>query len=571
MSINGDRKSSAEALTLPEALVILLFVVLGLIVRAWALWQRGVVDFDQTYYYILGRNLLSGGGYTLNGLPHTAFGPLYPLFTGIAGLVTSGIHAATSSVTAVMGTLVVVPVWLLARDIYGRRAGLLAAGAGAVWPALFFFSARAMGAGAKMYGGSEPTYATLVISGILCLWLFARRGGTWRAGAGGFFLGAASLVRSEGPLLFAFLLAWVILDGLFTKRLFERRHIAGLLAAVLVMAAVHVPFLVHVRRWSGSWSLGAKLESNIRIRQAMWDWAVNGRPQAFVRINYALDESGTQMADPYWGLTRDHLVQAGEQGVPAGSLALVLTAEKRWLPVWLGRLVGGRLSIVPWYLAAVIGLGVLTGPRESVVLRWWCLVAAVLFSSLLVAVSLFVFARHLVVLAPLLAVAAGRGLVSLQEGAAALSKRLMPRCASCCDAAGAAAAGVVLVAMLLHGVEINLAGNRPANVDNGLSNQAAERVLAERLGEVLPAGSTFMCLKPWVALWGGFEWRVVPIAPPGRIVTYAAANGIDYALLEDRLLDASGRLGELSSYHIGTFHYNENYHLFDLRKARAGH
>ena len=63
-------------------------VLIAAALRAYALYIRGALDYDETYYYILGHNLFAGKGYTLNGLPHTAFPPLYPIFVGLAGLFT---------------------------------------------------------------------------------------------------------------------------------------------------------------------------------------------------------------------------------------------------------------------------------------------------------------------------------------------------------------------------------------------------------------------------------------------------------------------------------------------------
>jgi len=544
--------------------------LLALAVRAWALHARGVVDFDETCYYILGRNLISGGGYRLNGLPHTAFPPLYPLLVGISSIFVRGIRAAASSVSAVTGALVVVPVWFLARDIHGRRAALFAALAAAVWPALFFFSALGVPVGVKMYAGSEPTYTTLAAAGGAFLWFFARRGGLRRAAAGGLFFGLASLVRSEGPVLFAFLFAWLVIDGLLTRKLLKRRHLAGVIAAAVCMAAAYAPFLIHVRAVSGRWSLGAKLANNARIREAMWEWAVHDRPAAFARIHYALDESGERMADPYWGVTGRHGAGEGGSGGVATGLALIGSAQKRWAPVWLKALFGGARSIVPWFLVIVIGLGVLRPPWNALRVRWWMFAGAALFSSLLIGISLFVFTRHLVVLAPLFAVAAGKGLESLANVGGAVFARLAPQGTAASDAAGVTLAGAVLALMLVHGVEINLAGNRAAGVDNALGNQAAERECACRLGEVLPGGSTLMCLKPWMAMWGGFRWRVPPVAPPGRMVKYAKANAVDFVLLEPRMLYPSGEMGALRDYHMGTFDFNGPYLLFDLRGGARG-
>ena len=554
-----------------ETLVIAASAVIALLVRVWALQRRGIVDFDECYYYLLGRNLISGNGYTLNGLPHTAFPPLYPLLVGVAGAFTSSVRLATSAVSAIAGALVVVPVWFLARDVHGRCAALFAALAAAVWPGLFFFSALGVPAGEKMYAGSEPTYVTLVVSGATCLWLFARHGGFARAATAGLFFGLASLARSEGPVLFAFLFAWLVLDGTLTRRLFKARHAAGAALALVIMAAAYSPFLLYNRAVTGRWEAGAKLANNVRIRNAMWEWAVQDRPLAFARIHYQLDDEGARMADAYWGVTDERGTDTGGDGSFASGLAMIATAQKRWVPVWLRALYGGWRALVPWYLLAAIGLGVLTPPWGAVQLRWWLFFSAALASSLLIGVSLFVFARHLAVLAPLFAVAAGKGLESLARLAGVVAGRLKGTRAAV-PTAGVILSGAILALMVVHGVELNLGGNRPTGVDNELGNQRAEKELAARLSEVLPAGSELMCLKPWVAVWGGFEWRVAPVAPQGRIAAYATANKIDFAILEPRMLGPSGGIEPLSKYHVGAFEFNGTYHLYDFRSTRdVGH
>lgn len=105
MSKEAQIPNDSNAAGRAEAMVIVAATLLALVLRVWALHARGVLDYDETYYYILGRNLLTGRGYTLNGLPHTAFPPLYPILTGLSSLVWPAVRWSTSSVSAVAGAL----------------------------------------------------------------------------------------------------------------------------------------------------------------------------------------------------------------------------------------------------------------------------------------------------------------------------------------------------------------------------------------------------------------------------------------------------------------------------------
>ncbi|MFH0911094.1 MAG: hypothetical protein V1918_06290, partial [Planctomycetota bacterium] len=92
-----------------DATILFLVLAVSFGVRAWALYRRDALD-GETSYYILGHNLFSGNGYTLNGLPNAAFAPLYPILTGMIDLFTSNARTATSLVSLFTGFLLPLPV-----------------------------------------------------------------------------------------------------------------------------------------------------------------------------------------------------------------------------------------------------------------------------------------------------------------------------------------------------------------------------------------------------------------------------------------------------------------------------
>ncbi len=336
-----------------ETVIVLAFsVAVALVVRTWALSLRGVVDWDETYYYILGRNLVTGRGYTLNGLSHTAFPPLYPLFVGLASLVTSGISTATSYVSAVAGAFLPIPVYFLARDVHGRRAGIFAAGAVALWPVLFYFAPYSAGTityAHAMYFGSEPLYVTLIASGFLFIWLFSRYEGWRNALLAGAFFGLASLVRSEGPVVFAVLFVWLAVILAVRRRLWKRKAFLQFAAIAFAMVVVFSPFLIHVKAATGRWTLGAKLGNNARIRDTLWKWVVLDQPGDFLDRHYALGSDGEWMQDSYWGESPSHREANAAQESVASGFALVAHPDWRWLPIWTKMFYKGPLPLAPWY------------------------------------------------------------------------------------------------------------------------------------------------------------------------------------------------------------------------------
>src|SRR5690606_22733576 len=75
------------------------------------------VAFDEGWYLLLGRSLLSGDGYSLAGLRHTVLSPLFPILAGAMSFITGDIIWAGRVVAALCAGLLVVPCWFLFRRL----------------------------------------------------------------------------------------------------------------------------------------------------------------------------------------------------------------------------------------------------------------------------------------------------------------------------------------------------------------------------------------------------------------------------------------------------------------------
>lgn len=537
-------------------------VAVGFALRAWALWARGVVDYDETYYYMLGRSLVTGGGYTLNGLPHAAFPPLYPLLVGLASLCAPGIRLATSGVSALAGALLPIPVYFLARDVHGRRAGVIAAAAAAVWPSLAFLAAGGVPYASRLYVGTEPLYVTLVAAGMAALWAHARHGGLAKAAAGGAFFALASLARSEGPVAFGFAFAWLAAEGIVFARKRTARSCLGPAVAAAAMIVVFLPWLIYLHGATGHWTLGAKLTNKVQIRKALWQWAREDDDSAFMSIHYALSSDATEMEQPYWGITeRQRARMTGGASLESGAAA-VLDPDFRWLPMLYGYFRRGTPPLVPLAAWVFIAAGLLMPPWNAARLRWWGLFAAAAAPLLLIAVSMGILPRNVLSIMPFMAAALGKGL----DGVASLLERApLGRLAALLAALPAAA---VLAAMAVTAVRANVAANRMRLSGPDASPQRLEREAAEEVGRMAPPGATLMVMKPWLAVWSGLEWRVTPLAGEERMARYALARGIDYGLLEAWQFGRPRRPQILARYLVKEFEAGRTFYLIDFRRLR---
>jgi len=146
------------------ALTVILLLGLGL--RAGEAWDSRSPVFDAAAYAEIARNLDEGNGFTLGPnatQPASNYSPGLPLFAAGVYELTGGVHERTARVVlALLGTLAVLFTYLIGRRLSGPLAGLIGAGAIAIYPALIEYQGMLMG---------EPLAATLLSGGLLAvLW-----------------------------------------------------------------------------------------------------------------------------------------------------------------------------------------------------------------------------------------------------------------------------------------------------------------------------------------------------------------------------------------------------------------
>lgn len=212
------------------------FVLLALILRLYLSTFKPSVEWDGFYYALLGKNLISGD--FAKGLS-TYWSPLYPALIGLASLIFGDLKFAGTFVSIVAGSLLVVPVYLLVLDFYGRRAALCSALLVAVCPALADYSTDIL---------TEATYTLLFMFGILAGWFALSRGKNIYYLLTGLVFGACYLTRPEA---FAYIILMLILTlghKLLHRQLRSRKtvvNVATLLAGFLLLS---LPYLIFLHR-----------------------------------------------------------------------------------------------------------------------------------------------------------------------------------------------------------------------------------------------------------------------------------------------------------------------------------
>ena len=179
---NGGRAGLA-------ALVAILLLGLGL--RGYEAWDGRPPVYDAQGYADIAIELDRGNGFALGpGATQAAtdYSPGLPLFASGLYALTGGVHERMARlVLALIGTLAALFAYLIGRRLSGPLAGLVAAAAVAIYPALIEYQGMLM---------SEPLAASLLSGAVLAmLWADSRGARGWLLP--GLLLGALALVRPE--------------------------------------------------------------------------------------------------------------------------------------------------------------------------------------------------------------------------------------------------------------------------------------------------------------------------------------------------------------------------------------
>jgi 4-amino-4-deoxy-L-arabinose transferase-like glycosyltransferase len=232
-------------------------VILAVVVAAAALAIRllvaeylSVIEPDGVAYVAIAREFQTTGS-PFDPLFH----PLYPIAVALAEPLIGGWEATGRWVSALFGALVVLPAFALARGVVGRQAALLSVILVAIHPRLVLNSASVL---------CETTYTFLLVSSVLA----ARRGLTAGPHAlialAGLGFGLAYLVRPEGAMYLAGLLA-VVLVMVVRGRGPKAALLPWAAAAVLVFVAVVAPYVWYLSDVWGHVTLSGKIDHNLPL------------------------------------------------------------------------------------------------------------------------------------------------------------------------------------------------------------------------------------------------------------------------------------------------------------------
>ena len=231
-----------------EALVVVSLLLLAAVVRSYVAGVTYVIQRDGVTYVTLARQIASGQA--LEALSYPLSHPLYPLLMAGLSKVTGDFVLAGAVISILLGTLTLVPFYLLARALVGIIPALLAMALLALHPYHTRFSATVL---------ADPTYIFLVSLALLLGFRQAKGDSLLYGVWAGLAVGLAYLVKPEGMAVLPVVLLAPLLVRSAGPRSKGRIALAMLMPLVgfLVMAS---PYLIFLRQLTGSWMLTQKVQ-----------------------------------------------------------------------------------------------------------------------------------------------------------------------------------------------------------------------------------------------------------------------------------------------------------------------
>ena len=259
-----------------------------------------VMRWDEPVYLLLGRNLWSGLGFSFSGHPELHHSPLFPLLAGATLKLLGRPEAASDFWYVLLGALLTLPVYGLARRLTGQGGAMLAAALVAFFPALTT---------AVLYWGTmiEPLFLCLLYTAAYVVAKGLDRESPMLFSLAGALTGLAFLARPEGVLWMASLEGAAFLVWALRGRLKERRTLAALAVLPLVFLAVAAPQLLFLRRHTGRWMISGKVGITYEIGRAV----ETADPVLYDEIVNTLDADGEIRA------ASDARYQRGDAGAGA--------------------------------------------------------------------------------------------------------------------------------------------------------------------------------------------------------------------------------------------------------------
>lgn len=508
---------------------LILLSSLAFLIRFFFLSHDSLICPDCTQYVTIAKNFISKGQLISDGshFPDIIQPPLYPLILSLFMPLFNDPELAGRIVSAIFGSLLIVPFFLLGQRIYNRKIAYIGSILIIFYPALIQFSIEPL---------TESVYIFFVYLAMLTGWIALERWSWVYFILAGAILGLSYLTRIEG---LAYLLAFFLFSVLYS--ILKKRGLKALFIPTFILLGFLIcilPYQVYVAKKMGSPFLVPKLKL-IQTHQAVsrnlkMAGSLEGmsKAQKYERVYFGLAEDSSELTvnrlffkngNPTKGETKK-INEKPEASMSSRFIFLRLIFKNLWQTykgVYQYSLILPPGSII----FLVIGFF-----NEFWAYPHWgkSLFLFIMFLAGHSFILSHVSARFILSSIPIMILWQSIGIVKGDEWLSKIIDSFSHR-----RRGGAGGAGnrlgsrILLVLFLAISVlpATYMVFNRNLNEDDSLKK------IGLWMKENISSGSTVIASRPQAAFYGGMKYLTLPYAEFNDIMRYAEIQCGDYLLL----------------------------------------
>jgi len=473
---------------------LLIIFVIALILRLILVGLHKVIEEDGIIFATAAKNLILGNGLLDLELKaaSNAITPFYSIFIGLGYLILKNAELSGRLISAIFGALLIVPVYLLAKEIYNKKIGLIAAFLTAIYPVLVFLSSIVY---------ADSIYYFLVMFGAYFGWIALKRDNKWLFLVTGVFFALSYLTRIEGGGYLVIVFGFIVL---FNKKDWKKilKYVGFVLIGFLIIS---LPYFVFIHNETGLWLTNAKSSLVFEFGKS------NPDSDEHERNFFELVDEDSVRRDVYREKYESILKPIFRD--PGGFLKNYFKnsfIENRELVV-----------IFPLLLFLIMFFGIF---KSEGLIKQSYLLLFVLYPLLLYPLF-FILTRYLVCVIPIFIIWMSKGLEEINK----ISKKL------------GYFAFLLVVFVSLTGIVMSL-----SHEEFGLSKQASEyKEMGEWLKENGYEGKTIMSRKAWATYYSNSRQVYLPYAEFDEVERYGCLNNVDLVVIGERFIRTRPMLGHL--------------------------
>jgi 4-amino-4-deoxy-L-arabinose transferase-like glycosyltransferase len=261
-----------------EGRLLTLFATVALVLRLPFLVWTEPVYYDSTVYIAAARDILQGEWTT------TIYPPLYPLLITIVNFITGDYAIAGILISMVFGILLVVPVFYLAKEMYGVRTGAIAAMLAAAQPCLLRYSGSVL---------TESIYYFIVaVIGLFAVKTYFTGRFRWAVALGS-ITAAGYLAREETVGFLIVICVWILFVRPSVQARPLIRRVLLVTTAAVCFVAFSSPYLILLKKDTGRWELSKKV--SVSVSEKGKEGAKLVLPNEVVKKRFITFESAVRM------------------------------------------------------------------------------------------------------------------------------------------------------------------------------------------------------------------------------------------------------------------------------------